>query len=55
MWKGLFSENPGCGIGGKEAEVEKKGMTVFDGGPCVKLRIFNFRERHQMALSKWGM
>lgn len=42
-------------MGSKEAEVEKKGVTVFDGGPCVKLRIFNFREGHQMALSKWGM
>lgn len=44
----------GGGIGSKEAEVGRRGLTVFDGGSCVKLRIFNFREGHQMALSKWG-
>lgn len=49
-----MSENPGCGIGSKEAEVGRKGMT--DGGPCVKLRIFNFREGHQIdGFKQMGM
>lgn len=46
-------ENPGCGVGSEEAEVGRKGMTVFGGGRCVELRILVFREGHQMASSKW--